>query len=287
MVANPDKPGAAAVVGEVVRVLDDAGIRTLLGHATAELVPDRQGVPWDRICAEADALIVLGGDGTLLHTARDTADRPIPILGINLGSLGFLTAVPQEEAAHAVERLISGDYEISHRRFLECHVNRGSVRIADGRALNDTVITQGAPARIMTLDVAVNGEAVTRYVSDGLIVATSTGSTAHSLSAGGPIVVPETEAIVLTPICAHALTNRPVVLPRRSDVAIRIVSGEGDLMLTLDGQIGVELSPGDEVRVRGADDEILLVTFRETPYFQVLRRKLSWAGSPNSAEQRG
>lgn len=271
----------------MVRILCEADVGVLLGEATAALLTGQQGVAWDRIRAEADALVVLGGDGTLLHTARDTADRPIPILGINLGSLGFLTAVPEEEAAHALQRLLRGDYQISHRRFLECSVRRGASRVADGRALNDAVVTQGAPVRIMTLDVAVNGEEVTRYVADGLIVATSTGSTAHSLSAGGPIVVPETEAIVLTPICAHALTNRPLVLPRSSEISIRIVSGEGDPMLTLDGQIGVQLGLGDEIRVRGADDEILLVSFRETSYFQVLRRKLSWAGAPNGAERRG
>ncbi len=279
VVANPRKPGAAAIVEAVVSVVRDAGGAVLMEEETAALAGRTDASGWETLRRETDAIVVLGGDGTLLRVAREIASSHPVLLGVNLGRLGFLTAVPQEHARSAVARLLEGDFELSYRRLLDCEASRNGARLFQDTACNDVVVSRRIPVRILTLDVAVDGRILTRYASDGLIVATPTGSTAHSLSAGGPIVVPETEAIVLTPICPHTLTNRPLILPTESEIVVRVGPEEAGAMLTVDGQIGLELRPGDEVRLRGSRSRVALVTFEETPYFEVLRRKLLWSGS--------
>ena len=226
--------------------------------------------------AELDLLVVLGGDGTLLHGAALVADRGVPILGINLGHLGFLTSCAPGDAHLAVERALAAQLPLEERLRLRCDVVRGS----DGErvtryACNDAVINQGALARLIELEAYLDDQLITRYRADGLIVATPTGSTAYTLAAGGPIVTPEVRAVVVTPICPHTLTNRPVVVPATSRVMVRLGSPAEHIMLTIDGQWGVALSDGDRVEISQASRPLRLFRSPKS-YFDVLREKMNW-----------
>ncbi len=236
------------------------------------------GAPWERLDdpGRLDALLTLGGDGTMLRGARLVAGRQIPILGVNLGRLGFLTACAGEELSEALERFAAGDYVVQHRMSLEARTSRdGAER---WRALNDVVLHKGGFARVVHLRVLVNGELIGAYAADGLIISTPTGSTAYSLSAGGPVVVPTVDSIVLTPISAHTLAVRPVVLPPAAEVAVKADDGPEELLVTIDGQVGTMFTPGDTLTVRRAERPVLLVQFRGTTFFSRMRRKLAWGG---------
>lgn len=225
-----------------------------------------------------DALMTLGGDGTMLRGARFVGDRPIPILGVNLGRLGFLTACGggAEELELALERFIAGDYVVQRRMALSGHTSRNEGE--EWRALNDIVLHKGGFARVVHLKVWVNGELIGAYAADGLIISTPTGSTAYSLSAGGPVVVPTVESILLTPISAHTLAVRPVVLPPRAEVAVRANDGPEELLVTVDGQVGTTFTSDDTLLVRRAERPVLVVNFRDTTFFSRMRRKLNWGG---------
>jgi NAD+ kinase len=221
-------------------------------------------------------LVVLGGDGTLLSAARLAAERKVPILAVNLGGLGFLTTVPQDEIYSILEELFSGHHRVSERVMLEAEIVREGTVIRRQIALNDAVLNKAALARIMDLELRVDGEYVTTYKSDGLIISTPTGSTAYSLAAGGPIVYPTVEAFVVSPICPHTLTNRPIVIPDSATIEIDFKAGDDAVFLTLDGQIGIELVRGDQIRVRKAPNKLLLVRAAKKTYYQILRSKLKW-----------
>jgi NAD+ kinase len=223
-----------------------------------------------------DLLIVLGGDGTLLSAARLAAERKVPILAVNLGGLGFLTTVSQDEIYSILEEIFTGKHRVSERVMLEAEIFRNGNAIRRQIALNDAVLNKAALARIMDLELRVDGEYVTTYKADGLILSTPTGSTAYSLAAGGPIVYPIVEAFVVTPICPHTLTNRPLVIPDSVTIEVEFKAGDGTVFLTLDGQIGIELMRGDHVRVRKAAEKLLLVRPAKKTYFQILRNKLKW-----------
>jgi len=223
-----------------------------------------------------DALLTLGGDGTMLRGARLVAGRQIPILGVNLGRLGFLTACAGEELESALERFAQGDYTVQHRMALEARTSRA--QSDRRRALNDVVLHKGGFARVVHLRVSVNGELIGAFVADGLIVSTPTGSTAYSLSAGGPVVVPTVESIVLTPISPHTLAVRPVVLPPSAEVVVQVEDGPEELLVTIDGQTGTTFGTGDTLTVRRADRPVLLVNFRGATFFSRMRRKLTWGG---------
>ena len=223
-----------------------------------------------------EALVTLGGDGTMLRGARLVAGRQIPILGVNLGRLGFLTACAGTELEWALERFAAGDYTVQARMALEARTSREPRD--RWRALNDVVLHKGGFARVVYLSVAVNGELIGRYAADGLIISTPTGSTAYSLSAGGPVVVPTVESILLTPISPHTLAVRPVVLPPAAEVSVRAQDGPDELLVTIDGQVGAMFAPGDTLTVRRADRPVLLVHFRDTTFFSRMRRKLGWGG---------
>jgi len=225
--------------------------------------------------AQADLLVVLGGDGTLLSTARAVGESGVPILGVNLGGLGFLTATPLDEMMAAVAALVSGEMAIEERMMLAARVRRRGEWITEHIALNDAVILKSAMSRIINLSVSVEGRHATAYRADGLIISTPTGSTAYSLSAGGPILFPLMDAVVLTPVCSHTLTNRPIVLPGHDRIEVILRSAQ-QVMLTLDGQVGVELEENDAVEIRQAAARIRLARFPHKDFFSVLRTKLKW-----------
>lgn len=231
--------------------------------------------------AEADLsgcglVVVLGGDGTMIAAARMIGEAEVPVLGINYGSLGYLTDFRIEELHTAVESVVSGRFETDHRVMLRAELIRDGESIANGRVLNDVVINKAALARIIAIEVRLNGLFVNSFRSDGLIVATPTGSTAYNLSAGGPIVYPSMNAVVLTPICPFTLTNRPIVIPDDAQIELKLESGSEGVILSLDGQTGFPLVVGDIVRIRKSRTTLNLVQPENRNYFDVLRKKLQW-----------
>jgi len=235
------------------------------------------GVDAEDIPSRADMVVVLGGDGTLISTARIIGERDIPILGVNLGSLGFLTEIALDELYPALEKCLLGDFRVSERIMLRAVVERDGRETASHLVLNDVVINKGALARIVDLKTRVNSFHLTTFKADGLIISTPTGSTGYSLSAGGPIINPSMNCIVITPICPHTLTNRPLVINDDSVVEVTVNSlDDEDIYLTLDGQVGLELRSGDMIHVRRASHTAKLVMSKERDYFAVLRTKLKW-----------
>jgi len=222
-------------------------------------------------------VLVLGGDGTFLRVARLVCKYEIPILGVNLGGLGFLTEITTDELYPMVERIMSGDYSIEKREMLYATIHRGSGdRMGDYVVLNDVVINKGAVARMVDLAIYVNGSHVTTFRADGIILSTPTGSTAYSLSAGGPIVYPTLPVTIVTPICPHTLTNRPLVVSNETRIRVKVLTDTTDVYLTLDGQLGVNLRLGDVVEVRKSDTSVKLIKSPFRDYFTILKTKLMW-----------
>jgi len=247
-----------------------------LDQASAEQCPVRTSfAPIERIAERADVLVVFGGDGTILYAARLVGANGTPILGINLGSLGFLAEVKLEEMHAAFECLLSGRYQLEDRMLLNVEVMRDGQTSARYLSLNDAVINKGALARIIEVEVSINSQPVLLTRADGLIISTPTGSTAYSLSAGGPILYPTLDAFVVSPICPHTLTNRPVVIPDRDTVGVCLRRG-GDVMLTVDGQVGMSLKQHDCLYVSRAQATLRLVLPFGKTFFQLLREKLRW-----------
>ncbi|HQG25151.1 MAG: NAD(+)/NADH kinase [Syntrophorhabdus sp.] len=224
----------------------------------------------------AKLIVVLGGDGTLLSVARNLKGKDVPILGVNLGGLGFLTEISPEEFPEMLERVISGDYDISQRIMLSVTVKREKEKVFEFAVLNDAVITKDALARIIDIETHVNGEYLTTFKSDGLIFSTPTGSTGYSLAAGGPILYPSMKNIIVTPICPHMLTNRPIILPEKVNIKAILKSKDEKVVLTLDGQIGFPLEFGDEMLIKESSHVVSLVKSSSKGYFEILRTKLKW-----------
>ena len=228
---------------------------------------------------DVDAMLTLGGDGTLLRAARFLAGRDVPIIGVNLGRLGFLTCCPASELPAALERFVAGDYRAEPRMALRACVDDASgTERAHWYALNDVVLHKGGFARVVPLRILANGEAVAAYSADGVILSTPTGSTAYSLSAGGPVVVPTLETILVTPISAHALAIRPLVLPPNSEVMVQADDAVEELWVTVDGQGGTTFTPGERLVVRRAAHHVIIVRFSGQSFFSTMRRKLGWGG---------
>jgi NAD+ kinase len=277
IVAKPDAPRAPEVITRLVEWLTGRGIAVTLEKETAGIVPATRAAAANKaeLPALSDLLIVLGGDGTLLSMARAVGDLGIPIMGVNLGGLGFLTATTLDEMLPSLEAVLEGRMIVEARLMLKTRVLRNGAAVFEHMALNDVVITKSAMSRIINLAVSVEGQYATAYRADGLILSTATGSTAYSLSAGGPIVSPALDAIVLTPICSHTLTNRPIVLPASHRIEVTVQSDQ-EIMLTVDGQVGVELRERDVAEVVKAPASIRLVRFPQKDFFSVLRTKLKW-----------
>ena len=278
IISKPNKEQICVVVPALLEWLAQRGIRTICDTETAsQCAPGVASLSREELPQKIDLLIVLGGDGTLLAAARLLGDRNVPILPVNLGALGFLTSVTLNELYPLLELLLEGKHRISERMMLEAEIVRGEKTISRHLALNDAVVTKSDLARIIDLDVFVDGDLVGRFRADGLIVATPTGSTAYSLSAGGPIIYPVHQSFVITPICPHMLTNRPLVLSDSSKIEIQFVSGDEPARLTVDGQVGVELFLNDRVVIRKAKNKVQLVRPPQKTYFEVLRNKLRWS----------
>lgn len=275
--AKPDAAEAPAALGRLLGWLSARGFSVFLDKETSALVPGGTvaAVRKEDLPAQVDWLVVLGGDGTLLSMARAVGDLRVPILGVNLGGLGFLTATPLDEMMAAVEALVSGQMAIEERMMLAARVRRRGEWVAEHVALNDAVILKSAMSRIINLSVSVEGRHATAYRADGLIISTPTGSTAYSLSAGGPILFPLMDAVVITPVCSHTLTNRPIVVPGTDRIEVTLLADQ-EVMATMDGQVGVGLREGDTVEICKAAARIRLVRFPQKDFFSVLRTKLKW-----------
>ncbi|MBI2569464.1 MAG: NAD(+)/NADH kinase [Candidatus Schekmanbacteria bacterium] len=278
--AKPHDPRSPAVIRQLGEILRADKVNIRFDEATWELA-ERQGVagaggPRDAMTRGVDLVIVLGGDGTLLSVAREMADPAIPLLAVNLGSLGFLTEVRLDDLRVTLRAVLDGEFEVEERLMLSVVVRREGGVVASHRVLNDAVINKAALARIIDLEARVDECYVTTYKADGLIISTPTGSTAYSLSAGGPIVTPTLGAIILTPICPHTLTMRPLVIRDDSAVAVTLGDHSCEVTLTLDGQVGVSLSPRDVVLVSSAQERLHLLRSPRADFFSVLRTKLRW-----------
>lgn len=275
--SRPRRPSLAEVVPQLLRWLTEHGVRPLIDGETANALQRREAAKTrHQIAEEADLLIVLGGDGTLLAAAREAALRGIPILPINLGGLGFLTSFTLEELYPALEDALVGKATMDERVLLLVKSTHNGNTLTEQRVLNDAVVHKGTLARMIELELHIDGSFVCRYRADGLIVATPTGSTAYSMSAGGPIVHPSVESILITPICPHTLSDRPVVVRDTSKIELRLSEHSDSVFLTLDGQTGVPMQWGDRVHITRAAERLKLIHPLKKSYFEILRSKLKW-----------
>lgn len=279
ILARIDKPQA----GELVRSLRDAlaarGIEVVPESRTAALIGGDKGETEEELSRSCDLVVVLGGDGTILRALHRMGGKVPPVFGINLGSLGFLTGVSSEEWGDAVESIAAGNYQLSARSLLRVELERDG-RVAETfLGLNDAVVSRGQHSQLIKIAVRVNGDEFCTYNADGLIVATPTGSTAYSMSAGGPLLLPDSASFVLTPICPHVLTNRSAVVPDSARLELRLVGEAPGVTVNVDGQEVRALGPGDVLRVSRAEEKLQLATLPGLTFSGVLREKLKWSGS--------
>lgn len=263
--------------------LRERDCRVLMSQDTAEIAGEAATCEKHKIPETADCIIVLGGDGTLLSVAHITHPFDVPILAVNLGSLGFLTEITLPNLYDMLERVLAGDMRTESRMILNARLYRDGKKILDGFVLNDVVINKTVLARIVDLEVMVDGQYMTSYRADGLIIATPTGSTAYSLSAGGPIIHPILHALVLSPICPFTLTNRPIVVPDTAVIQVKPTTLNAEVRITLDGQTGHDMLMGDILEIKKSATSIRLVQAPGRNYYQILRKKLHW-GRPAEEE---
>lgn len=275
--SRPRRADITDIVRPLLEWLAKRGIRAVYDTETAASLRDESGGrPREMLAQESDLLLVLGGDGTLLAAAREAAPRGIPVLPINLGSLGFLTSFTLGELYSALEGTLAGQLAASERVMLNASLMREGETIESQLVLNEAVITKGALARMIEIELSIDEDFVCRYRADGLIVATPTGSTAYSLSAGGPIVHPAVESIILTPICPHTLSDRPLVVGDTCNVEMRLRGAAESVYLTLDGQKGVLMQSEDRVAIVRAKERLKLIQPHRKSYYEILRSKLKW-----------
>ena len=275
IISKPKITHAAEIVSGLLQWLEARQVQYRCDEQTAQYANIREFYSREKLPEGTDLIIVLGGDGTLLSAARVVAGRDIPLFAVNLGHLGFLTSIQVDDLYPALEQVLRGEQRIGKRAMLDCELLRDGKTIATYCALNDVVITKSELARMIDLDTWVGDHFVAAYKADGLIIATPTGSTAYSLSAGGPVIFPSVAAFCITPICPHMLTNRPVIVPDNRVIKILNHGTEGTF-LTIDGQVGEPLRPGDYVICRSSPNAIQLIRPPRALFFDVLREKLKW-----------
>jgi NAD+ kinase len=266
LIGNLQKAECAGIIRKATRLIEKAGRKVFVDGDVATLA------------REVDLLLVFGGDGTMLRAARDIAGAKTPVLGINIGGLGFLTAVPSKELGRALNNIWKGEFKYESRALIEVS-GQCNGKLIKKSALNDIVISRGALSRLISLEVSVNGELITRYRCDGLIVSSPTGSTAYSLAAGGAVVLPTAEVFALTPICPHALSNRSIILPLDSTIRIKAMNPAPATLLSVDGEVVADLDAGNDVTVRRSGSIVRLVSLADNSFLEALRRKLQWRGA--------
>ncbi|MEI6561503.1 MAG: NAD(+)/NADH kinase [Verrucomicrobiota bacterium] len=279
LVAHSEKPQAAELLRLLAAELRACGAQVHIETESAALAGEPDGLSVAELGKRCAMLLVLGGDGTILKVVHELGEHLSPIFGINLGSLGFLTCVSSANARQAIDAICTGNYVLSRRALLEVTLERAGGIAARRIGLNEAVISRGAFSRLIKLDTWIDSVNFTQYNADGLIVATPTGSTAYSLSAGGPVLAPDAGVFVVTPVCPHVLTNRSLVVGDRSEILVQPVPGQTDVVLTVDGHQPVKVLEGDRIRIRKSALELPLAMLPELSFCKVLREKLKWSGS--------
>lgn len=282
VVVKPHQPDALETLCRLTAWLNERQIKLVgvpeiererIEHQTGCIV---EVVPDEELARSVDLMLVLGGDGTMIATARMIGDTEVPVMGVNYGGLGYLAEFPVEELFPALEAILAGQFKVQRREMLSVELWRGEELITRNRVLNDVVVNKSALARIIEIEAYLNDQFVNLFRADGLIVATPTGSTAYNLSAGGPVIYPSMNAVVITPICPFTLSNRPIVVPDDSVIEVRLITDNEEVALTLDGQVGFPLQAGDRAVIRKSNATFNLVQPPNRNYFDVLRDKLKW-----------
>jgi NAD+ kinase len=279
LIANVAKTGAAEIIESLRHEFQRRSVQLLLESDAAELIGESSSLRSCELAEQCDLIVVLGGDGTILQALHELGVCSKPIFGINLGTLGFLTSVSAKAYLEVIETIVNGSYQLSQRTLLNVEVYRGSESIFKRAALNDAVISRGEVSRLIRLDVRIDGDSLTEYNADGLIVATPTGSTAYSLSAGGPVLAPDSGVFVVTPICPHVLTNRSVIVSDQSRIEIKPAPRQEAVFLTMDGREAQEIGPDDSICITKAGHRLALAMLPGLTFFEVLRQKLKWSGT--------
>ena len=280
---KPKAPSATGTLSKLVPWLRERDYQVFLDTTTATLINETSSQEKGEISQQADLLIVLGGNGTLLSVARTAHPHDVPILAVNLGSLGFLAEISLDELYPTLENILAGKFEVENRMLLNACIWRNGRKVEDHNVLNDVVINKGVVARVINLQVLVNGQYMTSYRADGLIIATPTGSTAYSLSAGGPIIHPSMHTLVLSPICPFTLTNRSILIPDQSIIQVKLVAEYDDVRITLDGQEGYDMKAEDILEIQKTKTTLQLIRGPNKNYYQILREKLHW-GTQNEED---
>ncbi|MDX1410768.1 MAG: NAD(+)/NADH kinase [Nitrospirales bacterium] len=275
ILSKPHLSNIESDLTQLVKWLKDRGKEVLLDLHLGETLPKSESTSRNRIAMEADLLIVLGGDGSMLGAARLVEQRSLPILGVNMGGLGFLTETTIDDLYGSLEKVFAGGYYLDQRLMLQVTIYHQGRRMSEATVLNDVVIGKGHLARMISTQISIDKTFMTNIRGDGLIIATPTGSTAYSLSAGGPILDPSLDVLLINPICPHTLSHRPFLTPSRVSIEVALTS-HNKAVATLDGQIGIEMNPGDTVEICPSEHRAQLIRFPDRSYYDVLRNKLKW-----------
>lgn len=278
VIVKPESDRASEGVKRIMRWGEKNSVEILVNNAAAALVKTA-GLDNDELIKLSDGLIVLGGDGTLLGAARMATEKSLPLLGINLGSLGFITEVAFDEIEQSLDKLAAGDYTIEERMMVDLKKDNAKDS-GSNTALNDIVFSRKSTTKMIELSISVNGHYVSAYRADGLIISTPTGSTAYALSAGGPILYPLLDSLLICPICTHTLTNRPIVIPSNSVIELDFAAGQEGLIATLDGQVYIDINENDHITVRRSDRVTRFIKVPDRTHYDTLRSKLNWGGKP-------
>ena len=284
ILARVDKPQAAVLTRSLAEELGRRGVEVLLEKRTAELTGGA-GVDEQELASSCDLLVVLGGDGTILRALHRMRGTVPPVFGINLGSLGFLTGVHSDEWPSAVESIAAGDFQLSTRTLLRVQLDRGARSVETFTGLNDAVVSRGHHSQLIKVEVRIDGQELSVYHADGLIVATPTGSTAYSLSCGGPLITPSSSVICITPISPHSLTMRPLIIPDTLELTVKVDSSGSEARLVADGQIEIPIGKNDQVLIKRSATQVKIVKHAESTFFDLLRNKLLWSVDPTAFDQ--